>query len=284
LEALLNLMDRAEGIVLSEVILVLSVLLKKRRGSDDERAALRRICRKLPLVKDSGVRAAILSLVGDMHETHPEFGPLLLRYLARDLETEVGEVKIQALTLAAKLTVLGCESQVPLYVVKLCARDAEFDVRDRAQFLRALLETENEQLKSNLRAVLFPPGKIPKWSNLERTRPQFLIGTLSHYFGRELGGYEPLPQWAEESDLPPDSVRNPVKKIDGKEVVIGDEDDGEEDEEGVIDINAFFGEVKEDGDAEEEEEGGEEEEPAEQTAAAADEGDEEEQDLDGFFD
>jgi AP-3 complex subunit beta len=278
-------MDRAEGIVLSQVILVLSVLLKKRRASDDERTALRRICRKLPVVKDGGIRAAILSLVGDMHETHPEFGPLLLRFLARNLETEASEVKIQALTLAAKLIVLGCESQVPLYVVKWCARDGEFDVRDRAQFLRALLETDNEQLKGNLKAVLFPPGKIPKWSNLERTQPQFLIGTLSHYFGRELGGYEPLPEWAPESDLPPDSIRNPVKKIDGKDVVIGDED-AEEDEEAGIDINAFFGEVKEDGDDEEEEEAAEEEEPPKKgngVGADADE-EEEEQDLDGFFD
>jgi AP-3 complex subunit beta len=283
LSSLLGLMGRSDGIVLSEVVVVVSLLLRKKRGSEDEGAALRELCRKFPIIKDSGARAAILSLIGDLHDTHPTIAPQMLRFLGKNITNEPGEVRLQALTLAAKLTAIGSDSQIPGYILKICSRDPEFDVRDRARFLTALLETPNDVLKANLRAILFPPAKLPKWSSLDRVKAQYQIGTLSQVFGRELGGYEPLPEWAAESELPPDSVRNVVRKIDGREFVV--REDGEEDEEeDVININDFFGEEKEAPDDEEEEADEEEDEPKGAQPVAQEEDDEEEQDLDGFFD
>jgi len=84
-----------------------------------------------------------------------------------------------------------------------------------------------------------------------------MIGTVSQFFGREMPGYDPLPEWAEEGELPPESVRAAVKRIGGQEFLVGidrDEEPGDDDDGG--DINAFFGDepgAEEDGGDEEDE-------------------------------
>lgn len=250
LVTLLRLMSRAKGSVLAEVVLVLATILRKRRGTDDEAQALKHLCRKFVVINDGAARAAVLSIVGDMHETHPEFAPQLLRYIAQNFEQESAEVRLQALTLAAKLVVLGTESQVPMYLLKICERDTEFDVRDRARFLVALLETTNEKIKNSLKELLFPARKPPKWTTVDSSVSQYQIGTFSHLFSREVSGYEPLPEWAEESELPPDSVRTQIKKLpDGTTAEVKEIENGSD--EGEIGIEDFF---SDDGGAEEDEE------------------------------
>jgi AP-3 complex subunit beta len=196
-----------------------------------------------------------------MHETHPEFAPELLRYVAQNFGDEAGEVRLQSLTLAAKLIALGSESQVPLYLLKVCERDTEFDVRDRARFLLALLESGNQAIQSRLRQLLFPPRKPPNWSAMDRSSNNYQIGTFSQLFDRALGGYEPLPDWAPEEELPDSSVRN--VSTDGKQIVVNEEGETGEEKEGagVLDFDDFFREEGEAG-SDEEEGGGEGEEDA----------------------
>jgi AP-3 complex subunit beta len=254
--SLLKLLGRADGQVMTEVVVVIAHLLRRRRGTDDEAYALRILCRRFVAIKQGTARAAVLSIVGDMHETHPDFAPELLRYVAQNFGDEAGEVRLQSLTLAAKLIALGSESQVPLYLLKVCERDTEFDVRDRARFLLALLENGNQKIQSRLRELLFPPRKPPNWSAMDRSSNNYQIGTFSQLFDRALGGYEPLPDWAPEEELPDSSVRN--VSADGKQIVVNDEGEtGEEQEDGrVLDFDDFF---KEDGEAASEEEAAEEE-------------------------
>jgi AP-3 complex subunit beta len=268
--SLLKLLGRADGQVMTEVVVVIAHLLRRRRGTDDEAYALRILCRRFVAIRQGTARAAVLSIVGDMHETHPEFAPELLRYVAQNFGEETGEVRLQSLTLAAKLIALGSESQVPLYLLKVCERDTEFDVRDRARFLLALLESGNQKIQSRLRELLFPPRKPPNWSALDRSSNNYQIGTFSQLFDRALGGYEPLPDWAPEEELPDSSVRNVNSR--GGQIVVNDEgqtgeakDDGE-----VLGFDDFF---KEDGEAEsEEEQGAGEEEEAEYYSDEAPEG------------
>lgn len=218
LVTLLKLLSRAEGKVLSEVVLVISHILRKRRGTEDEAHAFKQLCRKFVSVKEPSARAAILSIVGDMHETHPQFSPQLLRHIAKNFDKEPAEVRLQSLTLAAKLIACNSESKVPLYLLKLSERDNEFDVRDRARFLLAILETENEELRSKIKGLLFPPRREPNWSALE-VNNAFQIGTFSHLFNRNFIGYDPLPEWAPEDSLPEDSVRNTTVTINGQTFV-----------------------------------------------------------------
>ena len=245
LGSLLRLMNRAEGSVLSEVVLVIAHILRQKRGTDDEAQALRHLCRKFLVVKDEAARAAVLSIVGDMHETHPEFAPQILRHIALYYLNEPPKVRLQALTLAAKLIVCSptfgkddkdASIKVPMYVLKIGERDPEYDIRDRARFLLALLSNTADDVRHHVKQLLFPARQLPQWSNADGASNQFQIGTMSHYFNRAFSGYEPLPDWAPEDELPDESVRAQVKVLpDGTKMtaIAGDEDD-------VLDINDWF--------------------------------------------
>jgi AP-3 complex subunit beta len=286
LVALLRLAGRV-----SESIPVLAQLFRRKRRTDDEAQALRSLCRKFPTFPGAATRAAILGIVGEMHDVYPEYAPQLLRFLGRRLGEEDLDVRLQALGLAARIIALETSSEVPVFILRTCGRDTEFDVRDRARLLLALLNAPNQRLREGMKTVLATAAKPPKWATqLEET--EFIIGSLSQYFGRELPGYEPLPEWAEESEIPPDSVRAPVRKIGGMEIVVGGDEEDEEDEEEEFDINEFFGderpkkvaEVAGAGDEEDEAEQEEEAEADEADAPADENADAEEDDLEGFFD
>ncbi|EAX98784.1 Adaptin N terminal region family protein [Trichomonas vaginalis G3] len=210
LVSLIKLLGRSEGPVLSEVVVVISHLLFKRRGTEDEAMALRQLCRKFDIVKDPTARAAVLSIVGDLYETHKAFAPQLLRYVGQNFSEEPGEVRLQALTLAAKLVASGEDRTIPIYILKIGERDPEFDVRDRSKFLLAILESDSDDIKNNLKELLFPARKTPNWTSTTSYNSEFMIGTLSHFLNRALPGYESLPDWAPEEEIPDDSVRTPL--------------------------------------------------------------------------
>jgi AP-3 complex subunit beta len=288
--SLLRLMGRAEGSLLAEVVMVLATLLRKRRGTDDEAHALRHLCRKFVVLTNGEARAAVLSIVGDMHETHPEFAPQLLRYIAQTFDEASGEVRLQALTLGAKLMALGADPGIPLFLLKKCERDTEFDVRDRARLLLALVESTTETRKARLKGLLFPPRKEPDWGAAEKAALAFQIGTFSQLFGRTIGGYEALPDWAEEAELPADSVRNSARTMPGtgQKTVDFAEDAGEDDGGGVLGIDDFFGrESVEEEDANQyysDEETGQGQEGEGQIEQLPAKEDEPAEDLDDFFD
>jgi AP-3 complex subunit beta len=275
--ALLRLLSRVEGPVLSEVISVISELLRQNGGTEYEEQTLRVLCQKFVALADVAARTAILQIVGDMHERHPLFGPALLKFLVNNFEGLPGEVKLQSLALAAKLTIFGSDSEIPLYFLKICARNPEFDIQDRARLLVALLLTPSENLRLKAREILSPCRPPAKWTD-QGSESQFTIGSLSQLFGREIAGYERLPEWAENGEIPPDSVRMPPKKAPVKRV-LGHEEDGDEEED--IDISEFFDAEKGTAPVPEGEEDGEE--------LAEEEGEEEEvdgepeEDIDGFF-
>ena len=210
--SLLRLMGRAEGPVLSEVVLVIAHILRKRRGTEDEAQALRQLCRKFLEIKDPNARAAVLSIVGDMHETHSEFAPQLLRFIAQNFLDEPGEVRLQALTLSAKLIACGIDQTIPMYVLLVGERDIEFDIRDRAIFLLALVNSKSEEIKNNLKDLLFPERKAPTWTSLDNNWSEFQLGTFSHFFNKSMSDYEPLPDWSQEENLPDEQVRQPLNK------------------------------------------------------------------------
>ncbi|KAK8882648.1 hypothetical protein M9Y10_045290 [Tritrichomonas musculus] len=250
LVSLLRLMNRAEGPVLAETVLVIATILRLKRGTDDEAQALRNLCRKFTAIKEPTARAAVLSIVGDMHETHPEFAPQLLRYIAQNFANESPEVRLQSLTLAAKLIAVERErsgndsqpsSQVPMYLLKICERDTEFDVRDRARFLVSLIESKSDKISKNLKTLLFPERQLPKWTTADEIN-DFQVGTFSHFFDREVPGYDQMIDWAPEEELPDENVRIPPKNqtfggyVDTPQMNLNEEANNEE----GLDMKAFF--------------------------------------------
>jgi AP-3 complex subunit beta len=238
LAALLKLLSRVEGALLGAVLSVIAELLRRRRGTEDERGSVRALCRKFATMQDSGVRAAILQIVGDLQDVHGECAVGMLKFLAGNFGGLSGEVKLRALALAAKLVAVGTESEVPLYFLKMSESDEAFDIRDRARLLVALLSAPSESLKAKTREMLTPISPPATWTDPKPER-EFVIGTLSQFFGRELGGYEALPDWAEASELPADSVRLPPRQEAPSGRCGAPEEEGWEEEDDV-DISAFF--------------------------------------------
>jgi AP-3 complex subunit beta len=257
LVSLLRLMGRADGAVLSEVVLVIATILRKRRGTEDEAQALRQLCKKFLLVKDPSARAAVLSIVGDMYETHPEFAPQLLRYVAQNFLEEPGEVRLQALTLAAKLLSCGYDSAIPMYVLKVGERDSEFDIRDRARFLLCIVESDCEDIKAHIKELLFPVRKAPTWTAIDSGVSEFQLGTFSHFFNRAVSGYDPLPDWAPEDQLPEESVRTPDEREEDEGNGTGANDNlelsdffsGDDEEEEYYDYGSYEEDEEEQGDS-----------------------------------
>ena len=255
---LLRLMSRvshSDTLVLNEIVFALSKLLRLRRGTEDEENALRHLCRKFTILQDPLAKASVLAIVGESYTKHPDFAPQMLRYVAQKFNEEPPEVKLEALNLAAKLiTANSIPSdqvtsekvqsinqilEVPFYVLKLCARDSALDVRDRAKFLIALVESQNEKLKQNLNSILFYSKEEPEDSQKDQDRIEnviYQLGTFSHMFNREISGYEPMTEWAPESELPDPSVRIPPQALGSKEIKKKREK-GNDDE---IDVDQFL--------------------------------------------
>ena len=332
--SLLRLLGRTDGKILSEVVLAVSNILRKQKGSECEKTALKQLCRKFLQITEPNARAAILCIVAELHKSNPEFAPQLLRYIGKNYTSQPPEVRLVAMTLAAKVIAIGTDSQVPLYVIKLGERDSEFDVRDRARFFRVLVDKSPDTIKSKLEQFLYPQNKkeetkpaeekpkeeeAPKEEGQEPeteqkeekpaeeeeekketeeqepenpSQTEYQIGTFSHIFQRELPGYEDLPDWAPESELPDEKVRWGISNGDE-----GEYEDDYEYEDGAdgkhkkrtTNINDFFSDEDSTNQAEyeEEEEYAEEEEAAEEEnnekpKEASDE--EEEGKEDGFFD
>ena len=236
LGSLLRIMNRAEGRVLSEVVTVISYIILQKRGTDDEAQALKKLCSKFLVIKDTTARTAVLSIVGDMNETHPDFAYQLLKHIAINYLNEPNRVRLQSLTLAAKLIASGSDSKVQIYVIKIGQRDSEFDIRDRANFLMALVTNKTKEVKDNLKNIFCPAQLEPNWISNKSEANYFIIGSTSHFFNHSFAGYEPLPDWAPEDQLPDESVRSQIRVLpDGKRMVAisGDDDD-------YLDINQWF--------------------------------------------
>jgi AP-3 complex subunit beta len=237
---LIKLIGRTEGKVLNEVVFNISCLLRLR-GTEDQSEALKQLCKKFVIVKDHEARAAIISIVGDMYEAHQAYAPQLLQYVARDIENESAEVKLQSLTLSAKLIACGYEKkEVPMYVLQICQQDEEFDIRDRARFLLCLIENKNEEIKRNLKQLLFTQREQPTRSIADLCS-EFQIGTFSHFFNRAIQGYERLPDWAPEDQLPAASSRNNGFIDAPTENGAANEAESSNEEE----LSDFFGAIKE---------------------------------------
>ena len=213
---LLRLLNQAEEKVLNKLVLTISQILRQKRGTDDESQALKYLCKKFLLIKEPNARTAVLSIVGDMYETHPEYARELLRYIALYYLNEQSRVRLQSMTLAAKLIASGDDSKIPLYILQVGERDAEYDIRDRAQFYLSIINNQSEEVIERLKIILFPPKPVSKLytdncDDYDSEYNKFTLGTLSHYFNKSMDGYEALPDWAPEDELPDESVRSQVQ-------------------------------------------------------------------------
>lgn len=129
------------------------------------------------------------------------------------------------MTLSAKLICLNpihpVLNSLNQYLLNLARYDTDYDVRDRARFLRALtIPSQQEekgsglnQLQEHLKTILLSnkePAVIE--SEVQAAASEYNIGSLSLLAHQPLPGYEPLPDFPQEQ---PDASVRDVEELEG---------------------------------------------------------------------
>jgi AP-3 complex subunit beta len=149
------------ALVVSESVTVLRRLLQLH--PEAQTRALPKLMSLLLVPRDSTVciaaaeaRAAIIWLIGEFYDKVPHVAPEALRLLAKDFRVEEAEVKLQILSLAAKvvcwerqhrkgeeadITAVPANTRRKLldYVTSCGIVDTDYDVRDKSRVLRNIL-------------------------------------------------------------------------------------------------------------------------------------------------
>lgn len=164
-------------------------------------------------------RAAIIWLVGEYSGKIPERAPDVLRCLAKTFLDESDLVKLQILTLGAKL-VLAAEPGAPAprvvailrYVLQLAKYDQNYDIRDRARLLRRLLLADadparGDDVRRAARALFMTEKPVPAFESVADLSAGYVLGTLSHIIHDVAPGYRPLDDFPEVAPDP--AARSP---------------------------------------------------------------------------
>lgn len=163
-------------------------------------------------------RASILWLLGEYSDRVPKIAPDVLRKMAKTFINEQDIVKLQTLNLAVKLYLNNPNQTKSFcqYVFQLAKYDQNYDIRDRARFLRFFIFDEEDEGKpkrklQELAQKIFLATKPAPTLTSRFKESQFQLGTLSHYLDMPCSGYRSLPSFP---DVPPDpSVRDVAEPL-----------------------------------------------------------------------
>ncbi|KAI8391030.1 adaptin N terminal region-domain-containing protein [Radiomyces spectabilis] len=221
LRLLMKLLRSSNELVVAESVVVVTHLLQDKQ--QDQSRSIIALAKLLETIKVSTARANIISLIGHHAKELPKVGPDVLRQAVKSFTEESTTSKLQILTLSAKLVCLNPShptlNKLNQYVLNLARYDLNYDLRDRARFLRALTipNASDDQpqlniLKDHMKDILFS-DKVPAIIQSDVINASdYTIGSLSLLASQALPGYEPLPDYPEEQPDP--SVRD-VEELDG---------------------------------------------------------------------
>ncbi|GJE85585.1 adaptin N terminal region-domain-containing protein [Phanerochaete sordida] len=256
LSILMSFIQSKHSVVVGNAVIVLKQLVQSslQQGqaigtSYSSTGIISRLAYSFEQITHPQARACILWLVGQYAADEsvqngikigPEgvapWAPDLLRKSALTFTQEEPIVKLQAITLGAKLIVLSPADRTLIllnrYVLSLARYDMNFDVRDRARMLGALLvgaipslhEDDEEQeapggvvlRREQVRLVLFE-GKLgaPAEKDVLHFDNQ-TVGSLGAITGKDMAADSVLPDWLEqgvdpalrvsEDDAPPPPI------------------------------------------------------------------------------
>lgn len=133
-------------------------------------------------------------------------------------------MKLQVLNLAVKLYLTNPEQTDILcrYLFSLARYDENYDIRDRARFLKPFIFPSNgETMLSKQAKRIFLSAKPAPLLISQYCREQFQLGSLAHYLNARTTGYHDLPEFPKKA--PDSSVR-------GVETVTNDNNESERNE------------------------------------------------------
>ncbi|XP_054858519.1 AP-3 complex subunit beta-2 [Eublepharis macularius] len=208
LNGLVQLLSNRDELVVAESVVVIKKLLQMQPAQHSE--IIKHMAKLTDNIQVPMARASILWLIGEYCEHVPKIAPDVLRKMAKSFTGEEDIVKLQVINLAAKLYLTNSKQSKLLtqYVLNLAKYDQNYDIRDRARFIRQLIvPTEKSGALNKYAKKLFLAQKpAPILESSFKDRDHFQLGSLSHLLNAKAVGYQELPDWP--SEAPDPSVRN----------------------------------------------------------------------------
>ncbi|XP_006812091.1 AP-3 complex subunit beta-2-like [Saccoglossus kowalevskii] len=208
LNGLMGLMSNRDESVVGESVVVMKKLLQM--NPTEHKEIIRHLARLTESISVPMARASILWLIGEYSDRVPKIAPDVLRKMAKTFITEEDIVKLQILNLGAKLYLTNSKQTKLLcqYVLNLAKYDQNYDIRDRARFLRQLLfpSEKGGALNKHAKKMFLASKPAPVLESQFKDRDQFQLGSLSHIINSKTIGYHELPEFPEEAPDP--TVRN----------------------------------------------------------------------------
>ncbi|KAM8719248.1 hypothetical protein ACLKA7_011890 [Drosophila subpalustris] len=209
LSGLVHLLSNHDEHVVAESVVVIKKLLQSKAAEHYE--IITQMAKLIDYINVAAARAAIIWLIGEYNEKVPLIAPDVLRKMAKSFVDEQDVVKLQVLNLGVKLYLTNPEQTSLLcqYVFTLARYDTNYDVRDRARFLRQFIfpaSGSSSVLTKHARQVFLAAKPAPLPESKYRDSNLYQLGSLSHYLNMHATGYKELPTFP--TVAPDSSVRN----------------------------------------------------------------------------
>jgi len=227
LTGLVQLLSSSEQTVVAESVLEIKKLLQSQQ--EEHTDIISQMVKLIDTIEVPSARAAVLWVVGEYCERIPLLAPDVLRKSAKSFCNETDQVKLQVLNLSVKLCLTnpGQTKLLTQYVLNLAKYDMNYDIRDRARYIRAFLfpasGTEPSTVNKLAHKVFLATKPAPVYESKFKNRHEYQLGSLSHFINAKATGYHDLPEFPSEAPdpsvrnvEPPKPVDNPVKKLDLK--------------------------------------------------------------------
>merc|ERR1719318_954604 len=226
LAGLVHLLSNRDPTVVSESVLEIKKLLQTQEA--EHKDIIIQMAKLLDTVEEPGAKAAIVWVVGEYCERIPLHAPDVLRKMAKAFCTQEVPVKLQIVNLAVKmyLTNPAQTKLISQYVFNLAKFDQNYDLRDRARFIRAILFPQGEpgKISKHAKKIFLAPKPPPTIESKFANRDEYQLGSLSHFINARAAGYQDLPGFPEDAPDPsvrtvevPKPAENPWKKKDKQE-------------------------------------------------------------------
>ncbi|XP_061391616.1 LOW QUALITY PROTEIN: AP-3 complex subunit beta-2 [Musca vetustissima] len=209
LSGLVHLLSNRDEHVVAESVIVIKNLLQTKAAQHYE--IISQMAKLLDFIKVPAARSSILWLIGEYNEKVPKIAPDVLRKLAKTFVDEEDAVKLQVLNMAVKLYLTNPQQTSLLcqYVFTLARYDVNYDIRDRARFLKQFIFPVNSKsgvLSEAAKKIFLSAKPAPTLESKYHARNNYQLGSLSHYLNMRCTGYNDLPSFPAEGSDP--TVRN----------------------------------------------------------------------------
>nr|CAD7200958.1 unnamed protein product [Timema douglasi] len=211
LSGLVSLLSNKDEAVVAESVVVIKKLLQTQPS--EHKDIIIHMAKLVDFITVPQARASILWLLGEYSDRVPKIAPDVLRKMAKVFVDEEDIVKLQILNLAVKLFLTNPKQTKLLsqYVFSLARYDQNYDIRDRARFLRQFIfPSEGSKLARHAKKIFLATKPAPVLASKFKDREHFQMGSLSHYINARATGYNDLPQFPE---TPLDSSVRDVETI-----------------------------------------------------------------------